>query len=95
MLDMFYTYVASVLSGCCIYFAMAFQVFSGVFASVSDACFKCFICLQMYVANVLFGSFRSRSSVAHVAVAPVASRQQPAAELRLLPRADNVCVVVF
>jgi hypothetical protein len=26
-------------------FAMVLKCFSGVFASVSDACFKCFICL--------------------------------------------------
>ena len=34
MLHMFQTYVTSVISGCCIYFAMPFQVFSGVFASI-------------------------------------------------------------
>jgi hypothetical protein len=52
MSHMFHTYVASLLSGCCICFAMAFHVFSGVFVSVSDAYFKCFICLQTYIANV-------------------------------------------
>jgi hypothetical protein len=31
---------------------MTFEVFSCVFASVSDVCFNCFICLQTYVANV-------------------------------------------
>jgi hypothetical protein len=41
-----------------------FQVFSGVFASVSDACFKCFICLQTYVASVASECFKSRSDVA-------------------------------
>jgi hypothetical protein len=30
-------------------FCNDFQVFSGVFASVSDACFKCFICCLLYV----------------------------------------------
>jgi hypothetical protein len=35
MLHMFYTYVCKCfLSGCYIYFAMAFQVFSGIFAKV-------------------------------------------------------------
>ena len=58
ILNMFHTYVASVLSGCCICFSMAFQVFSGVFASVSDTCFKCFICLQTYVANASSGYFK-------------------------------------
>jgi hypothetical protein len=36
-------------------FAMVFKVFSGVFASVSDSCFKCFICFQTYVASVASG----------------------------------------
>jgi hypothetical protein len=33
-------------------FSMAFQVFSGVFASVLDVCFKYVICHQTYVTNV-------------------------------------------
>jgi hypothetical protein len=71
---MFHTYVASVLSGCCICFPMAFQVFFQMFsASVSDLCFKCFICLQTYIVNVLSQCFKSRSGVAHVAMALVAS----------------------
>jgi hypothetical protein len=37
---MFHTYVASVLSGCCRCFCNDFEVFSGVFASVSDAYFS-------------------------------------------------------
>ena len=53
MLHAFYTYVACVLSGCCIYFAMAFQAFSGVFTSVSNVCCKCFNYFRIYVANVL------------------------------------------
>jgi hypothetical protein len=32
-----------------------------VFTSVSDACFKCFICLQKHVANVSSICFKSRS----------------------------------
>jgi hypothetical protein len=55
------------LSGCCIRFTYMLQVFYldvayvlqcffkcflGVFASVSEAYFECFICLQTYVANV-------------------------------------------
>jgi len=63
-----------------------FQVFSGVFASISDACLKWFICLQMYVASVASECFKSRSGVAHIAMAPVADRQGPAAGLRQLPR---------
>jgi len=40
-----------------------FKYFSGVFASVSDACFKCFICFQTYVAIVAYGCFKTRSGV--------------------------------
>ena len=43
------------LSRCYIYFAIAFQVFLGIFASVLDACFKCFIFLQTYVAKISSG----------------------------------------
>ena len=64
MLHMFHTYVASVLSGCCVCLAIVSKCFSDVFASVSDACFKCFICLQTYVASVASGCFKSRSGVA-------------------------------
>jgi hypothetical protein len=45
-------------------FYMVFKWFSDVFASVSDACFKCFIYIQTYVAGVASGCFKSRSSVA-------------------------------
>jgi hypothetical protein len=34
-------------------FAMVFKCFSGVFVSISNACFKCFICLLLYVASVV------------------------------------------
>jgi hypothetical protein len=51
-------------------FSSVFQMFS---ASVSDLCFKCFICLQTYIVNVLSQCFKSRSGVAHVAMALVAS----------------------
>jgi hypothetical protein len=48
---MFHTYVVNVLSRYCIFFAIVFHVFSGVFASVSYTCFKCLIYLQTYVAK--------------------------------------------
>jgi hypothetical protein len=35
------------------YVVQWFQVFLSVFASVLDACFKCFICLQMLHLDVL------------------------------------------
>jgi hypothetical protein len=38
--------------------------FLGVFASVLDACFKCFIRLLVYVATIASGCFKSRLSVA-------------------------------
>jgi hypothetical protein len=77
MLHMFHMYVAIVLAGCCIFFAMTFHVFSAVFASVSNVCFKCFICLQTFIANISSGCFKSRSCVAHVAMASVADGQWP------------------
>ena len=42
-------------------FSKVFKCFSDVFVSVSDICFRCFICLQMYVSSVAFGYFKSRS----------------------------------
>ena len=53
MLHMFCAYVVSDLSGCCVCLRW-FQVFFGVFASVSGACFKCFISLKTYVASGCF-----------------------------------------
>jgi hypothetical protein len=63
MLHMFYTYVAIVLSECCVCFAMVFKCLLGVCESISDAYFKCFICLQTYVSNAVSGCFKSRSRV--------------------------------
>jgi hypothetical protein len=42
-----------------------FQMFLGVLASVLDACFKCFICLLLYVTIVVSGYFKSRLGVTH------------------------------
>jgi hypothetical protein len=51
-----YLYVAYVLYICCECFIRMLHMFSNgfssVFASISDACFKCFICLQTHIANV-------------------------------------------
>ena len=60
ILHMFRTYVASVLFGCCVCFYNGFKCFSGIFTSVSDLYFKCFICLQTYVASVASECFKSR-----------------------------------
>jgi hypothetical protein len=56
---MFHTYVASVMDVA--YVCNGFQVFLGVFANISNSCFKCFICLHMYVASVVSECFKSRS----------------------------------
>jgi hypothetical protein len=42
-----------------------FQIFLGVFTSVSDSCFKCFIYLILYVATIIYTCFKCRSGVAH------------------------------
>ena len=48
----FHTYVCKCFIWMLHMFAMVFKYFSDVFASVSDSCFKCFICLLLYVATV-------------------------------------------
>jgi hypothetical protein len=58
MLHTFHSYVASVLSGYYVCFAMVFENFSGAFF------FKCFICLRTYVASVASRRFKSKSGVA-------------------------------
>jgi hypothetical protein len=83
---MFRTYVASVLSSVAYVFQWLFMCF-GVFASVSDACFKCFIYLYTYVAHVSYGCFKNRSGATHFAMALVAGEQQPNVGLQLLPHA--------
>jgi hypothetical protein len=52
-------------------------MFSDVFASGSDTCFKCFIYLQMYVASAASGCFKVDQNAAHVARAPMAREQRP------------------
>jgi hypothetical protein len=68
MLQLFYLDVASIYNGFQVLFYLdvasiynGFQVFSCIFTSVSDACLKCFICLQTYVTIVASGCFQSRS----------------------------------
>jgi hypothetical protein len=64
MLHMF-THMLHVFYLDVVYGCNGFQVFSGVFfSSVSEACFKCFICLQMYVTTIVYGCFKSRLGVA-------------------------------
>jgi hypothetical protein len=47
------------------YVSMVRKCFLGVFASVSYTCFKCSICLFLYVATVASEYLKSRSGVAH------------------------------
>jgi hypothetical protein len=47
-----------------VYIYNHFMCFLGVFASVSDACFKCFICFHTYVVIVAYECFKTRSTVA-------------------------------
>jgi hypothetical protein len=65
------------------------KCFSGVFASVLDACFKCFICLQIYAVSVASKYFKSRSVVAtpssHSVVSPRYLLPVPAGHLPPLP----------
>jgi hypothetical protein len=60
---MFHTYVVSVLSVYCVCLQWFSSVFRCFFASVLEACFKCFICLQTYVATVASRCFKSRLDV--------------------------------
>jgi sensor histidine kinase YesM len=60
MLHMFHTYVISVLSGCCICFAMAFQVFFRYFLQV----------FQMHVSSVS-SAFRRMLQMFHLDVSKV------------------------
>jgi hypothetical protein len=61
----FYTYVCKCFIWMLHIFAMIFKYFFRCFASVSNTCFKCFICLLLYIATVAFGCFKSRSGVTH------------------------------
>jgi nitrogen fixation protein FixH len=59
-----FTHDASVLSVMLRMFTIILSVFSCVFASVSNTCFKCLICFQTYVAIVASGCFKTRSGIA-------------------------------
>jgi hypothetical protein len=73
-------------------FCNRFPIVFQVFLNVSNTCFKCFICIYTYVANVSSQCFKSGSGVAHITMAPVANRQRPAVGLRLLPRAARLAL---
>ena len=80
MLQAFYLDVAYVLQWLC-------QVFSCVFfSSVLEAHFKCFICLQMHVANVSSGCFLKVDLVllpgTHLPQPPAAGRRRAGAYLQ-------------
>jgi hypothetical protein len=63
MLQVFYLHVAYVS-----------KVFKCVFASVSDTCFECFICLQTYVASVTSGYVSKVDQILHMGCAWEARR---------------------
>jgi len=61
----FHTYVCKRFIWMLHIFAIVFKYFSSVFVGVLDVCFRCFICLLLYVAIVVSRCFKSRSGVAH------------------------------
>jgi hypothetical protein len=61
---MFHTYVVIVFIWMLLIYAMVFKCFFKCFYSVSDICFKCFICLLLYDVNDISGYFKSRLSIA-------------------------------
>jgi hypothetical protein len=77
--QVFYTYVCKCFIWMLHMFVMVFKCFSGVFTGVLDICFKCFICLGLYVATIVSGCFKSRSSVAHGMRVRSSRRRGPAA----------------
>jgi hypothetical protein len=102
----FQTYVASVFIWmlhishvCCKYFIWMLRMLHNGFSCVFGCFCKCFRCmfqmfhlLQTYVVSVASGYFKSRSGVAHIAIALVAGGQRPAVELRLLPCAARLAL---
>ena len=81
----FYTYVCKCFIWMLHMFAIVFKYFSGVLASVSNAYFKCFICLLLYVATAASGCFKSRSGVTHE------MRVESGRRRRLRPRRRGRC----
>jgi hypothetical protein len=63
-LQVFYLGIAYVFQWSFKCFQVFWQVFQTYVSSVSNTCFKCFICLHTYVANVSSGCFKNRSGVA-------------------------------
>jgi hypothetical protein len=54
-------------------FAIVFKCFSVVFANISEACLKCFICLLLYVASVASRRFKNRSDECRVSADQISS----------------------
>jgi hypothetical protein len=85
---MFRTYVASVLSGCCIRFhtyvanvsskcytrvSLAFQTYVASVSTISEVCCKCFQLFRTYVANVFSRCCKSGFGVVDVVVDRICS----------------------
>lgn len=63
----FYIYVAKCFYLNVVFVCNGFHLFfMCFFISISDARFKCFICLQAYVSNVASGCSKSRLEVLHM-----------------------------
>ena len=74
---MFHTYVYECFIMMLHMFCNGFASVLGVFANVSDACFKCFIFLQTRVAKVSSGCFKSRSGIVSPSSPSTASSRCP------------------
>jgi hypothetical protein len=73
---MLHTYTLHAFYMDVMYGCNGFQLFSGVFLSVSEACFKYFLYLQTYITTVVFGCFKSRSGVASLLLGMSSSRHR-------------------
>jgi hypothetical protein len=64
MFQVFHTMFASVTCGCCICLN-GFQMFFRRFRKCFRRLFQVFLCLLLYVTNIAFGCFKSRSGITH------------------------------
>jgi hypothetical protein len=85
--QVFHTYVTNVSSGCFKSRSWCCTCCKWIYMYISIACFKCFICLRRMLQMFRLDVSKSRSGVAHVAIAPMARGQRLVVGLRLLPRA--------
>ena len=72
-----YLDVAYVSHICCMRFICMWRMVAMAFKCVLGVFFKCFNCLQTYVATVVFGYFKSKSGVASLLFPPSATSSLP------------------